>query len=75
MVAPKIQILMTIGVALGVVQAGPISIRADKPSFDNKVLFCVFRLYWYLFFFSCRLECDIFISLTPFSPSFVLPPH
>ncbi|KAG9061825.1 hypothetical protein KI688_006976 [Linnemannia hyalina] len=36
MVAPKIQILMAIGVALGVVQAGPISIRADKPSFDNK---------------------------------------
>ncbi|KAF9154691.1 hypothetical protein BG015_000219 [Linnemannia schmuckeri] len=36
MVAPKIQILMAIGVALGVVQAGPISIRGDKPSFDNK---------------------------------------
>ncbi|KAH7031990.1 hypothetical protein BKA57DRAFT_523201 [Linnemannia elongata] len=36
MIAPKIQILMAIGVALGVVQAGPIGIRADKPSFDNK---------------------------------------
>lgn len=51
MVAPKIQILMAIGVAMGVVQAGPISIRVDKPSFDNKVIFMCLYTFLALVFF------------------------
>jgi hypothetical protein len=40
MITPKIQILMALGVALGVVQAGPIdNNHGNKPTFNNKVLF------------------------------------
>jgi hypothetical protein len=62
MVATKIQLLVAIGVALSIVQAGPIGYDGNKPSFNNKVTLLYFSslLILSLHYFK-RFQCSNFL--------------